>query len=156
MTGTPEPVFDLATKSDGTPKGLVLAQPVNAADGKVVGVCALFLDLNWFSNIFEGIRLPDNAQACLLDGQARVLATWPSHPDRLGHYARDVQTIPPEREKRGETIWTANPATEDPSYNVAVAVPTSGRLGLRLRLRLPLQAVFAPLDEAMTNRPSSK
>jgi PAS domain S-box-containing protein len=149
LTASTPTVDSLGLGPDARPESLILAESVRDASGAVTGVCVLALPLDWFSRIFTGIRFPEQAQACLVDGNDRILANWPPHPERLGQPAEDAGSFPPARTTTGPTAWTAALAGGVTSYNVAVPVPVDAEAGLRLRLRLPLRAVLAPLDAAM-------
>jgi PAS domain S-box-containing protein len=115
----------------------------------VTGVFVLGLRLDWFSRIFKGIRFPDKAQACLIDGNDRILASWPPNLDRVGQRVADAGDFPAALVALGQAAWTAPLADGKLYYNVAEYLPNDGETELRLRLRLPLEAVLAPLDAAM-------
>lgn len=81
-------------KRTGQP-GIILAHTVTDAAGTVVGVCSLALGLDWFTQIFAAIRMPEAVEACLFDDQGVVLATWPVDPAAIGRPLPDADLILP-------------------------------------------------------------
>jgi PAS domain S-box-containing protein len=70
-------------RSSGKPS-LQFAQPVRDANGAVRGVVFVSLSLAWLQTQLEGLALPDDAAAAIVDRNGTVLAHVPADPGLVG------------------------------------------------------------------------
>jgi PAS domain S-box-containing protein len=118
---------------DGKP-GLVLAQAVRGPDDGVVGVCAITLAPDWFAAIFQDIRMPQAARACLFTEAGTLLTTWPSRPQAAGKTVAGADDVLPRLDQAASLVWTGQ--GPDDAMQRAVFAPVAAPGGQRLFIRL--------------------
>lgn len=78
--------------------------PIIAPQGRVRGVLAVSLDLDWLQQRFAGIQLPGDTMISLIDGTGTIVARHPQLPGVIGHPVPDVATFLAIAESRREGI----------------------------------------------------
>jgi PAS domain S-box-containing protein len=128
---------------DGKP-GLVLAQAVRGPDDEVVGVCAITLAPDWFAAIFQDIRMPEAARACLFSEAGTVLTTWPPRPQAVGKTVAGADVVLPRLGEASSLVWTGQGPDDEMQRAVFAPVAAPGGSHLFIRLSQP-QAVHEAL-----------
>jgi PAS domain S-box-containing protein len=115
-------------------QGMVLAQAVKDPTGTILGVCALTLAPNWFAAIFQDIRMPESARACLLSDTGTILATWPLAPEMLGKNVGEAKHLLADWAASPSMVWHGQAFDGVAQYAVfsPVAVPPGSRYSIRL------------------------
>jgi len=72
---------------------LVLSGPVRASGLQVSGAVNVGLSMAWLDGYLGSLELMEGAQALVLDGQGRLLASFPSQPDRRGQPLDDASLL---------------------------------------------------------------
>lgn len=91
VSGVPLTWQVLISRTNGRP-GLSQSTPIIGADGKVVGVLLIMMELSSLSDVLGAIHFGQTGYSCLIDDQGRALA----HPDfKLVSTLQDLRGLPP-------------------------------------------------------------
>ena len=118
--------------------GLVLAHAVRDEAENLRGVCAVILRPDWFTAIFNGIQMPEAAQACLFDDKGTVLATWPADPKALGRPIPGIEALLPRLATEARSIdWTSPGRNGVKRHSIFSELGPVGESRLFIRLSQP-------------------
>ncbi|KHK00990.1 ATP-binding protein [Desulfovibrio sp. TomC] len=131
------------TGQGAVPAGLLLAHAVKDSAGTLGGVCAVVLRPDWFAAIFNGIRMPEAAQACLFDDKGLMLAAWPSTPAALGRPVPGTEALLPRLKSEARAIDWTGPGLDGVEHHAIFSpVGPLGENRLYIRLSQP-EAIHA-------------
>jgi two-component sensor histidine kinase len=120
---------------------IVFAAPVNNADGKLNGVIALGIRLNWLSAIGQEPGLPSNSEIYLFDRDGKVLVA--QHPAAGADHLTPIDAMMQRVVAGGEREFEAT--GRDGDHRI-FAVNTIGQNSLYMVLGLPWNEMIRPLQ----------
>lgn len=130
--------------------GINFGHPLRDAQGELLGVVFVALDLAEFNRMAAGIRLPESSVLTVLDHQGTVLARQPEDAARVGEKLRNQPVL--DRVLSGASGVFEGANAEGVRQVFAYDTVSANRDGfsaIRVLLHQPLSAVYADADRAM-------
>lgn len=85
-------------------RAIAAGYPIVDAEGRVRGMLAATIDLDWLQRLFERIQLPEDMVASLVDSDGLIVMRYPQWLAAAGKLVPDVATFLPTAAKQTEGI----------------------------------------------------